>query len=194
MDFRRSELEHELGKRQRRTSVPNREEAQLKRLTAFVSAVLALAVTSSSAAWGETSGAQRFTVVQVGEEQARVFAAGPVTGVGVDVIESEAENPDGSIQFTDAFVFNGGTVRISGTGTASGEFDPKTCVGRRRLAGSFVLLGGEGRFSGASGSGNWTGEVTFGLRRTRSGCSEQETFSMVVFRFSGTAMLAAAAK
>ena len=160
-------------------------EAALKKLA--VGLVIAVALVGSSAAWADTSGPQSFTIVQLNGQQGRVFAGGPIVGTGVDVIESEDEGADGSIQFVDRFVFGRGTVTVGGVGTATGTFDDLTCVGRRHLSGSFQILGGTGSFIGASGPGRWTGDVTFVLRRGLEGCVDEELFSTVIFRFTGTA-------
>lgn len=174
------------------TAAPGRhrsnKEAALKKLTG-IGVVIALALVGSSAAWADTSGPQSFTVIQVNEQQARVFAGGPIAGAGVDVVESEEEDPDGTIHFVDRFVFGRGSVTVAGTGTASGDFDERTCIGRRHLSGSFQILGGTGKFTGASGGGRWTGEVTFALRLSPDGCADEELFSSVIFRFTGTASI-----
>lgn len=156
---------------------------------AGVGVVLALALIGSSAAWANTSGPQTFTVIQFNEQQGRVFAGGLIAGTGVDVVESEEEGEDGTIHFVDTFVFGRGSVTVGGTGTASGEFDERTCIGRRHLSGSFEILGGTGSFIGAGGGGRWTGMVTFALRRGPASCSDEELFSTVVFRFTGAASI-----
>lgn len=91
-------------------------------------------------------------MIQLNEQPARVFAGGPIAGAGVDVVESEEESPDGTIQFVDTFVFDRGSVTVAGTGTVGGGFDERTCIGRRHRTGSFQILGGTGKFSGASGA------------------------------------------
>lgn len=190
IDRRLPELEHDSTRHRHGagTSSSNKEAA-LKKL-AGLGVVMVLALVASSAAWADTSGPQSFTVIQLNEQQARVFAGGPIAGAGVDVVESEEESPDGTIHFVDRFVFGRGSVTVAGTGTASGDFDERTCIGRRHLSGSFQIVGGTDRFSGASGGGRWTGEVTFVLRRSPDGCADEELFSTVIFRFTGTASIA----
>lgn len=142
---------------------------------------------ASEAMAATSAGPQSFTVVQIGEADGSVYAAGPIRGVGRDVVLSEEENgPGTTVDFTDQFLFERGSVTIHGTGDVTGAFDQQTCVGRRHLTGNFDLQGGTGAFTGAAGRGTWTGDVTFVLRRDVHGCTDEEAVSLVVFRFVGS--------
>jgi hypothetical protein len=77
-----------------------------------------------------------------------VIASGVFTAPAVDH-EHEATN-------TSTFTFANGTINIKHSpGTGTQHFDPKTCLLTVNLHGTYKLLGGTGKYTGISGSGNY---------------------------------------
>ncbi len=143
----------------------------MKRLLAvLLAAATFILIGLASPAAAQTAGNQRFIVFGAGsgaDVPFRVFAIGPITGVGTF---EETEDPD-----IVRFRFPQGTVTLdSPTGDETGEFDERTCTGSFTFTGPFTIIGGTGAFQGATGSGTVQGQGRFVGERTATGCSEDE--------------------
>ena len=133
-----------------------------KRVAASVVAVGAVAVVWGSSAAGAT-GSQRFSI-SGGANGGRVYAAGPISGSGRDVVLG---------QDLDKFVFPKGSVLVSHHASSTNEsFDPRTCSGRFTESGTYSLSSGTGAYKGVTGSGTYTAQGVVHGRRTASGCSD----------------------
>ena len=128
-------------------------------------------VAPSASASTTHSGWERFLIVQTDETATinPVIGDGPIHARGRDV---QVNN------HRDRFAFPAGAVKIDHYATAHHEsFDPKTCVGRVSETGVYTVNGGTGRYSNASGHGNYRLQVYF------IGCHQGDpsnVFSLVI--------------
>ncbi len=157
-----------------------------KRVLGFLAGATAMVVGLAGPASAVT-GSQRFTVLFSGET-GKVFAAGVINGAGTDVELSSTDNPDGSSSGVDQFVFPQGTLTVTHfENPGEFSFNPRSCVGRFSFTGTFTVTGGTGAYAGATGSGTDVGSGVFVAKRNPDGsCSEEEAFSNVVVRATGT--------
>lgn len=148
-----------------------------KKVVAVLVAVMALAGLSGTAA-ADTSGAQRFLLVIVGEDDpGRVIAFGPITSVGT-FQEIDEENV--------AFVFPEGTIFLHVPNEEESEnFNERTCSGSFSFSGPWTITSGTGDFEDATGSGTFSGRGRFIGVRTDEGCSEEEGFFSLIVRAQG---------
>lgn len=143
----------------------------------------------------QTTGRQTFVLSQVGDQpEATVFAAGPIRGVGTDiVVNEEFDDEAGTFVSEDVLRFRGGDVFVTFTGEAVFEFDPVRCIGRLSGTATYEITGGTGRYTGASGSGSGTFRGTFvGGRNPDGTCSEEEedeSAGVFYARLHGTTVL-----
>ncbi len=130
----------------------------------------------------QTVASQHFTVVSAGPPGAprTVIARGVLNSVGTEVIES---NPEGVS--TVRWIFPEGTVFVRNTYTADIAFDPVSCLRTITLSGRWEVTGGTGLFSGASGSGTFSGPNRILLTRTPQGCATPPVFLVQLFQFTG---------
>ena len=130
----------------------------------------------------QTVANQQFTVVSAGTLGAArtVIARGVFNSFGTEVIES---NPPGAS--TVRWIFPEGTVFVTNTYTADIVLDPVTCLRTVTLSGTWEVTGGTGLFSGASGSGTFSGPNRILLTRTPEGCAPPPVILVQIFQFSG---------
>lgn len=130
----------------------------------------------------QTVGNQHFTVVSAGPPGAArtVIASGVFNSVGTEVIES---NPPGASRVR--WIFPEGTVFVTTTYTADIVLDPVTCLRTITLSGTWEVTAGTGVFSGASGSGTFSGPNRILLTRTPEGCATPPVFLVQLFQFTG---------
>lgn len=109
---------------------------------------LGMVATAMPAAALPTSGNETFTVTQTSATgPQRVFATGPISGVGVDIEVSDTE---------DQFFFPAGSVTVDHEPTTSSDsYDPTTCIFRYTESGTYVIVGGAGAYANVSGSGTY---------------------------------------
>ena len=126
-----------------------------KRVAISAVAVGAAAVVWAAAAGGAT-GSQRFSIA-AGNTGGNVWASGPITGSGRDVVLGPNQ---------DRFVFAAGTVLVNHQASSqSSTFDPRSCLGRFGESGNYQLASGTGAYAGVSGSG------TYSARGISRGCT-----------------------
>lgn len=167
---------------------------RVKRIMVVVLGLACLQLGFAGSAAAE-SGRQTFVLSQLpGEDQIRVTAAGPIRGVGVDVVVNEVEDEEtGVITAEDRFEFPEGSVFVTSRVTVMSPFsvDPRTCVGRVDGTASYQITGGTGRYVGATGSGTGTFRIVAVLGRNPDGsCSEEqedEVAHIFIVRLAGVA-------
>jgi hypothetical protein len=157
----------------------------MKKVLLTVASGMALLIGMAAPAAAATTGAQRFTIVFVGEgDQGTVVASGPVAGVG-----SEVQISGDDVTGTDVATFRNGTVNILHTDTDfDGTFNDRTCIGRFSGSGDYTFVSGTGAYAGVSGSGTYTYRGTFFGHPTATGCSEDGLVVNTV-RATGTTTL-----
>lgn len=110
--------------------------------------------------------AERITVVFLGAPggPGTVIAHGPVVDLGT-LTPTDSD--------TDALVFPDGTLLIHETGTTVVR-SPATpaCIVRFTTTGTYQVVGGTGRFAGATGNGATVDSGLEVLTRSRAGCGE----------------------
>jgi hypothetical protein len=135
-------------------------------------------------AWAQ-QGNQRFIGISTvpGATTGTVFATGPITGVGTFAF------PNGSGPLPGQLAFDDGTVSVTIVPSPSPiDSNPRTCLVRVGLSGTFQVTGGTERFSGASGSGTYTGRAFVLLARGADGECDPEgqpQFSFGVVNLTG---------
>ena len=165
-----------------------------KTLVAVVVAGIAL-VGFPAGASAQTTGRQTFILSQVGDQpEATVYAAGPIRGVGRDiVVNEEFDDEAGTFVSEDILRFRDGDVFVTFVGQATLEFNPESCVGKFTGTATYEITGGTRRYRGASGSGSGTFRGVFVAGRNPDGsCSEDEADELIsVFsaNLRGTATL-----
>ena len=125
----------------------------------------------------QTTGRQTFILSQVGDQpEATVYAAGPIRGVGRDiVVNEEFDDEAGTFVSEDVLRFRDGDVFVTFTGQAMFDFDPVRCIGKFSGTATYEITGGTRRYAGASGSGSGTFRGVFVAGRNPDGtCSEDE--------------------
>ncbi len=154
-------------------------------LTATVASLALLAF--PGLAMAQASGNQRFVVVAAGPPPpARVvFAVGPVSGVGTEVIES---NPPGIA--TLRWIFPQGTLFVTATYASEVDIDPQTCLRTVILDGTWQITGGTGEYEGATGGGTFSGtNRSLGTRTPEGGCGPPAIVVAQVFQMVGNVEL-----
>ncbi len=150
-------------------------------LVAVVVAGIAL-VGFPGGALAQTTGRQTFILKQVGDQpEATVYAAGPIRGVGRDiVVNEEFDDEAGTFVSEDVLRFRDGDVFVTFTGQAEFEFDPESCIGKFSGTVTYQITGGTRRYTGASGSGSGTFRGLFVAARNPDGtCTEDEDEELV---------------
>ncbi len=167
---------------------------RVKKIMAFALGLECLQLSFAGSAAAE-SGRQTFVLSQLpGDDRIRVTAAGPIRGVGVDVVVNEVEDEGtGVITAEDRFEFPDGNVSLRSRITLTSEFsvDPRSCVGRAGGAITYEITGGTGRYAGATGQGTGTFRIVAVSSRNPDGsCSEEqedELAHIFIVRLAGVA-------
>jgi hypothetical protein len=140
--------------------------------TTFAVAGAALAVAASgSAATGSSTQTitATFLTIAGSDKPTHVVARGPISGIG-EATQTEKETPSGGQMNYVTLHFDRGTVRMVAAEPRFGwKLDPRTCTGSAYGNGTFTILGGTGRYRGASGKGTFTTSGTGLAQRTPSG-------------------------
>ena len=127
-------------------------------------------VAPAASADSRVSGFERFLLVSTSEQgNPTIVGNGPVHARGTDIAVNNHR---------DRFKFPAGALKIEHYATSHSEsFDPRTCVGRAPESGTYQVVGGTGRYEGASGPG------TYHLQVYVIGCTEGDpsnVFSLVI--------------
>lgn len=164
----------------------------MKRFLSAVVVVVALLVPASPG----SAAAERQTFVLYqgpGQDRFTVYAAGPISGVGVDILLGEGIDPStGRTQRRTETVFpQGSTFNTLTVIENSLAFDPVTCVARVNGRSHLDITGGTEAFEGVSGSGEVVFRAISIARRTSDGCSRTEVSNYLVAHITGTATIPA---
>ena len=130
----------------------------------------------SGTALAET-GRQRFHITYAGPfsfadpPERDLTASGPIHGRGYERFISEGPGPEpGTGVTTTELVFPEGSVFLTVTATAETRFNPRACIGFNRASGEWVVTGGTGAYTGATGQGTFEGSNILSAKRTADGC------------------------
>ena len=167
-----------------------RDRGRRVRKTMVAVTVAAVALVSlPGAAFGQTPINQRFRVVSAGPPGAArtVIANGVITGVGTEVITS---NPPGVATVT--WTFPEGTLSVTLTYAFTNVLNPRTCLRTITLNGTWEITGGTGDFTGATGSGAFSGTNRILLNRASGSCVPPPIVLVQVFNMTGNVTLAGA--
>ena len=112
---------------------------------------------------------QRFVISNVNDVGV-VTASGPISGVGLDLEDSETHS---------TFKFTNGSVSITHIDSSSKDnFNDSTCTGRFSGKGNWTIDSGTGAYAGATGSGTYTFRGVASALKTKDGCDDNGgTFS-----------------
>ncbi len=137
-------------------------------LSAGLIALGTIAVLPAVASASPTSGTERIQITTVNSNPGAVLARGVFTASGIDY--PKAKNAD-------LFVFSGGAFSVHHVvSSETFTLNPKTCLAKGDLAGSYSLKGGVGVYQGITGSGTFKGVDTFVLPRNANGtCDESNS-------------------
>ncbi len=144
----------------------------MKRLAALVLVAIAVLLVAQDPAWSAQR-AERF-VLKTTDPTANtgtVIAAGPITGVGMFVLDGQGPEP-----VAGRFSLPRGTVFVMvAPNPSSTNFDPGACLLRLTTSGTVTISGGTGAFSGTSGRGRSAGRAIVRFARDARGqCQLQE--------------------
>lgn len=168
----------------------------MKRL-GFLVLCLAVWLGTSGSALAE-SGRQDFVITYAGSLAAAltnspgrtVIATGVITGVGEEEFLSQQEGPSGTFVGSSNFVFPEGSVTVSVEGVAEPHFfGPGGCFIRNTIRGTYEITGGTGAFSGASGSGEFSGVNIVLASPSDTGCSVESARLVSSIRLRGVIVL-----
>lgn len=145
-----------------------------------------------TAAQAET-GRQRFHITYVGpfsfaNPPARsVTAVGPIQGKGSEQFISEGPGPEpGTFVTTTELVFPEGSVVLTLTSTGELRLNARACIGFNKATGTWVIAGGTGAYTGATGEGTMKGTNILSAKRTDQGCPLEPERLISNLRFLGT--------
>ena len=142
----------------------------MRKSFAVLAGVLGLVLAQAGPAVASTSGSEAWTVVSRGGTTTQVAASGVFTSAGTVVDHLIINLATGVFDNHAVQTFPEGTLLYHGQGTAVLNVDPRTCIGKGRFVGPFVIEGGTGALAGATGSGVAIGDLTFVYRPTATGC------------------------
>ena len=136
--------------------------------------LVALAITATGAvgfqgaAFSAPVTKQDFSLTaDITQEGGTVVASGAINATGQDVVISDTQ---------DQFVFPDGTLTIFHAPVRSRDrFNDKTCTGKIRETGTYVISAGTDQYEGASGSGNYRV-----VGRIQNGCEGVPTGSFTI--------------
>jgi hypothetical protein len=145
-----------------------------------VLAVLTLALLGpAAAASAAVPGAEAFTIFSTGGART-VTGTGVFTGVGSQFVDARQDNPNGTFTTRERLVFPEGTLMTATAGSRSVSFDAATCVRTVTSSGTVTVVGGSGRFTGATGGGAFTARAVLRGTRTPSGCTDERLVILVI--------------
>ncbi len=139
---------------------------------------------------GAATGNQTLRILFTGDPHegavGRVVASGVVNGSGTDRNVGSQENPDGTTTDLDQISLPGGTITLRDTETVTSfDLDPRTCVANVEIEGFYDVVDGTGAYTGATGSGLFTGHAIFVFGRTANGCADEPVRFFADVRVSG---------
>jgi hypothetical protein len=168
-----------------------------KLLAILLGPIIALPVTAGSAR-AAPARQQRFALSgRVEAPSLTLVAAGVLNGAGSLTAETVEYHPsDRTYLETDRAVIGDGTLTFSIAGafdTWPFTLDPRTCAQHGGLAGTWRITAAGGAFSGAAGSGTFSGRFLTYARRAPAGCDETAIKGFVAGGMTGTLAFVSAA-
>jgi hypothetical protein len=148
----------------------------MKRLITIAVAALSLVLVASSAAWASAAACRSGTEVIVGSTtnlaiiDANVSVL-PVKAYGV-VHTKGTIALSGPNNGTSSFDFRAGKLTVKHTqtsGSTEPTFNSKTCVASQVQGGVYTVVGGTGKFYGATGHGRFKTDFTIRFPRLKNG-------------------------
>ena len=147
----------------------------MKRLATIAAAVLTLVLAASSAAWASAAVCRSGTEVIAASttDLAIILAKVPV----LPAKASGVVNTEGTVALggpangTSPLDFRAGKLTVRHTKTSGGtqSLNPKTCVLSFSEGGVYTVVGGTGKFSGATGHGKYRIRVIIRVQRLKNG-------------------------
>ena len=138
---------------------------------------------------GAATGPQDFILVTRGSTEGptgRVTAVGTVNATGMAQRLSFTVSPTGEVREDTRYTFSSGSVVNSFVGRPeSFTFEPRTCITRLSIGGTYNIHSGTGVFEGATGGVTITSDIRQMQTRTAEGCAGP-TYEVTVVRFTGT--------
>ncbi len=172
-------------------SPARRRSAIAKAVTAAVVATLAVLGVQETAL-AET-GAQRFHTTYAGpfsfadRPERTVIAVGPIQGKATERFISEGPGPEpGTFVSMSELVFPDGSVFQTLTATGEMRFNERACIAFNTARGTWVITGGTGAYTGATGQGTFEARNILSGKRTPEGCPAQPDRLISNLRFVGT--------
>jgi hypothetical protein len=135
------------------------------------------------------SGPQTFVLYQgPNDDHFTVYAAGPISGVGTDILLDEGVDEAGRTQRHTETVFPQGSTFNTLTVLENNlAFDPRSCIARITGTSQLETTGGTGAYEGATGQGQVSFRALALFERTPEGCSRRPVAVYSVATVTGTA-------
>ena len=183
----------------RTRSIPASQAASRTRgrrgIAKAVMAAVMLAVTvlgSQETVLAETD-RQRFHITYAGPfdptnpPARKLTAVGPIEGRGIDLLISQGPGPEpNTFESAGQMVFPEGTLFLAYTGTFEFRFNAHACRATTTVSGDWVITGGTGAYTGATGQGTFKGRNILTGERTPDGCPPQADRLISNLSFVGT--------
>jgi hypothetical protein len=158
----------------------------MRKLTAVaIGMVCFLAWTASTASSATGNNQQRWTVVTTPGSPTAVYAQGALNAKGT-VVDVLTLFPNGTFDNLATQNFPDGQLLYHGQGTYEISVNTRLCRGEGDVFGPFVITGGTGAYTGATGSGVAIIHLTFLFDRTPTGCAPFPSKVWGVAHASGT--------
>ena len=126
------------------------------------------------------TGRQRFHVIYAGPLEPdrpptpTVIASGVIDGKGYQQLISQRPGSEpNTIEATSEFVFPEGSVSVVFTATFDSRFIAPACTGINKVTGNWMITGGTGAYTGATGEGTFSGHNILSGQKTPDGCPGQ---------------------
>jgi hypothetical protein len=139
------------------------------------------------------TGTQRFHSTYAGPfsfadpPERSVVAVGPIQGRGYVQFVSEGPGPEpGTFVTTTEHVFPDGSVFVTVTSTGEMRFNEHACIAFNTGRGTWVITGGTGAYTGATGQGTFASRNILSGERTPDGCPAEPDHLISNVRLVGT--------
>ena len=141
--------------------------------------VIAVALAGGASSASADTGTQRFRTGFEGPFREAVSTDWPVRANGVindagvqKVVSEEPGSTPGTIVVVTDFVFAGGSLTLHFNTTIDKDeyFGPNRCYNATAASGTYEIVGGTGRFAGASGAGTGRSHGTLFVPASGDGC------------------------
>ena len=118
------------------------------------------------------------------DQPTRVSATGPVQGAGVET-QTDVDTPTGeAVNFT--WHLRDGDVYLQATEDYTMSFDFQACTAKATGIGTWVITGGTGPYTNATGAGTFSDQGNFTGTRDHGACDTNAVPKTSVFTLQGT--------